>query len=400
METQITSNFIPLQQPYPVIKHLYKIGVQIGIQIVTVAFGTPFKIETHRYPVVAAEDDKNLSSIKDLTQLGGAAATPVVWDNVDVDNVLVLFKLNAELNWTDLIKLLWEDQAKYADPRQLLQTHMLMKLSSYCRSITLNAPGSCPIHLSLVTDADGQPLAVSSKHDDLFALYALWDDDPAAMEGSILNILQDYLLFFQQKWHIRWPCLLRYESTDERLSLLVERLNANPRTTSLRRMRTAIITVTADMPYKKDVPAPAPAPAHATEESPQHSKYYYGEDVKIFNKDLNPKKIAREIIRIDHTEISLRPFILMLYETFTSFPGCLVDTKKTHFVSWIKHNCKLYHESRDLKKVKLTDDEQAKIEKYKAIFAVKQPNGTWIFNKKFNLLDEHGNPKPGIEMIC
>ena len=222
METQITSNFIPLQQPYPVIKHLYKIGVQIGIQIVTVAFGTPFKIETHRYPVVAAEDDKNLSSIKDLTQLGGAAATPVVWDNVDVDNVLVLFKLNAELNWTDLIKLLWEDQAKYADPRQLLQTHMLMKLSSYCRSITLNAPGSCPIHLSLVTDADGQPLAVSSKHDDLFALYALWDDDPAAMEGSILNILQDYLLFFQQKWHIRWPCLLRYESTDERLSLLVE----------------------------------------------------------------------------------------------------------------------------------------------------------------------------------
>ena len=400
METQITSNFIPLQQPYPVIKHLYKIGVQIGIQIVTVAFGTPFKIETHRYPVVAAEDDKNLSSIKDLTQLGGAAATPVVWDNVDVDNVLVLFKLNAELNWTDLIKLLWEDQAKYADPRQLLQTHMLMKLSSYCRSITLNAPGSCPIHLSLVTDADGQPLAVSSKHDDLFALYALWDDDPAAMEGSILNILQDYLLFFQQKWHIRWPCLLRYESTDERLSLLVERLNANPRTTSLRRMRTAIITVTADMPYKKDVPAPAPAPAHSTEESPQHSKYYYGEDVKIFNKDLNPKKIAREIIRIDHTEISLRPFILMLYETFTSFPGCLVDTKKTHFVSWIKHNCELYHETTHLKGIELNDDEQAKIEKYKAIFAVKQPNGTWIFNKKFNLLDEHGNPKPGIEMIC
>jgi len=199
METQITSNFIPLQQPYPVIKHLYKIGVQIGIQIVTVAGGTPFKIETHRYPVVAAEDDKNLSSIKDLTQLGGAAATPVVWDNVDVDNVLVLFKLNAELNWTDLIKLLWEDQAKYADPRQLLQTYMLMKLSSYCRSITLNAPGSCPIHLSLVTDADGQPLAVSSKHDDILALYAHWSDDAATMEGSILNNLQDYLLFVQQK---------------------------------------------------------------------------------------------------------------------------------------------------------------------------------------------------------
>ena len=388
METQITSNFIPLQQPYPVIKHLYKIGVQIGIQIVTVAGGTPFKIETHRYPVVAAEDDKNLSSIKDLTQLGGAAATPVVWDNVDVDNVLVLFKLNAELNWTDLIKLLWEDQAKYADPRQLLQTYMLMKLSSYCRSITLNAPGSCPIHLSLVTDADGQPLAVSSKHDDILALYAHWSDDAATMEGSILNNLQDYLLFVQQKMRIRWPFLLHYESTDERLSQLVERLNANPRTTSMRGILVTSITITADKPYKKDVPAPAPDPAPESEEPPQHGEYYFGEDVKIFNKNLDPKKIADAIIRIDHTGISLRPFILMLYETFTSFPGILVDKEKTKFVSWIKHNCQLYHESRDLKKVQLTKAEKEKIEEYKAIFAVKQLNGTWIFNKKFNLPDK------------
>lgn len=400
MKTQITSNFIPLQQPYPVIKHLYKIGVQIGIQIVTVAFGTPFKIETHRYPVVAAEDDKNLSSIKDLTQLGGAAATPVVWDNVDVDNVLVLFKLNAELNWTDLIKLLWEDQAKYADPRQLLQTYMLMKLSSYCRSITLNAPGSCPIHLSLVTDADGQPLAVSSKHDDILALYAHWSDDAATMEGSILNNLQDYLLFVQQKMRIRWPFLLHYESTDERLSQLVERLNANPRTTSMRGILVTSITITADKPYKKDVPAPAPDPAPESEESPQHSKYYYGEDVKIFNQNLNPKKIAREIIGIDHTGISLRPFILILYKTFSGLKGCLADTKKTHFVSWIKHNCELYHETTHLKGIELTADEQAKIEEYKAHFAVKQPGGGWIFNKKFYLLDEHGNPKPSIEMIC
>jgi len=388
MKTQITSNFIPLQQPYPVIKHLYKIGVQIGIQIVTVAFGTPFKIETHRYPVVAAEDDKNLSSIKDLSQLGGAAATPVVWDNVDVDNVLVLFKLNAELNWTDLIKLLWEDQAKYADPRQLLQTYMLMKLSSYCRSITLNAPGSCPIHLSLVTDADGQPLAVSSKHDDILALYAHWSDDAATMEGSILNNLQDYLLFVQQKMRIRWPFLLHYESTDERLSQLVERLNANPRTTSMRGILVTSITITADKPYKKDVPAPAPDPAPESEEPPQHGEYYFGEDVKIFNKNLDPKKIADAIIRIDHTGISLRPFILMLYETLTSFPGILVDKEKTKFVSWIKHNCQLYHESRDLKKVQLTKAEKEKIEEYKAIFAVKQLNGTWIFNKKFNLPDK------------
>lgn len=388
METQITSNFIPLQPPYPVIKHLYKIGVQIGIQTVTVAGGTPFKIETHRYPVVAAEDDKKLSSITDLTQLGGAAAIPVVWDNVDVDNVLVLFNLNAELNWPDLIKLLWEDQAKFADPRQLLQTYMLMKLSSYCRSITLNAPGSCTIHLSLVTDADGQPLAVSSKHDDLLALYVLWSDDPATMEHSILNNLQDYLLFVQQKMRIRWPFLLHYESTDERLSQLVERLNANPRTTSMRGMLMASFTVTALKPYEKDVPAPAPEPAHATEESPQHSEYYFGEDVKIFNKNLDPKKIADAIIRIDHKGIYLRHFILMLYETFTSFPGILVDTEKTKFVSWIKHNCQLYHESRDLKKVQLTKAEQEKIEEYKAIFAVQQLNGTWIFNKKFNLPDK------------
>jgi len=148
------------------------------------------------------------------------------------------------------------------------------------------------------------------------------------------------------------------------------------------------ITITADKPYKKDVPAPAPDPAPESEEPPQHGEYYFGEDVKIFNKNLDPKKIADAIIRIDHTGISLRPFILMLYETLTSFPGILVDKEKTKFVSWIKHNCQLYHESRDLKKVQLTKAEKEKIEEYKAIFAVKQLNGTWIFNKKFNLPDK------------
>jgi hypothetical protein len=65
----------------------------------------------------------------------------------------------------------------------------------------------------------------------------------------------------------------------------------------------------------------------------------------------------------------------------------------------VKYNCKIYFESNDLKKISLSDAEEKKIEEYKAIFAVKQPNGKWIFNKKFYRTDSQGNSLQSIEKI-
>lgn len=129
----------------------------------------------------------------------------------------------------------------------------------------------------------------------------------------------------------------------------------------------------------------------------EHGEHYYGKNVAIFHENLDPDKIARAIIAIDRKGIAIRHFCLILYTVFSSLRGCLTTTKKTKFIDWVKYNCKTYFESNDLKKIELSDDEKQKIEEYKAIFADKQLDGSWIFNKKFYRTDSHNNPLQSIE---
>lgn len=127
-------------------------------------------------------------------------------------------------------------------------------------------------------------------------------------------------------------------------------------------------------------------------------EHYYGKNVTIFHENLDPKKIAREIIAIDRKNMGERHFCFILYAVFNSLTGCLITKSKPKFLDWVKYNCSIYFESNDLKKIILSDDEKLKIDEYKAIFADKQIDGRWIFNKKFYKIDSQGNPLQGIEM--
>ena len=131
----------------------------------------------------------------------------------------------------------------------------------------------------------------------------------------------------------------------------------------------------------------------------EHGEHYYGRNVAIFHENLDPNKIARAIIAIDRNGISVRHFCLILHKVFCSLYGCLTTISIPKFLDWVKYNCKIYFESNDLKKISLSDAEEKKIEEYKAIFAVKQPNGKWIFNKKFYRTDSQGNSLQSIEKI-
>ena len=139
----------------------------------------------------------------------------------------------------------------------------------------------------------------------------------------------------------------------------------------------------------------------------EHGEHYYGKNVAIFHENLDPDKIARAIIAIDRTiiandrkrRIHVRHFCLILHSVFCSLNGCLATTSIPKFLDWVKHNCKLYFESNELKKISLSYDEKQKIEEYKAIFADKQIDGSWIFNKKFYRTDLKGNPLQSIEKI-
>ncbi len=136
-----------------------------------------------------------------------------------------------------------------------------------------------------------------------------------------------------------------------------------------------------------------------SETGEEHGEHYYGKNVAIFHENLNPDTIARAIIAIDRTGISERRFCFVLYQVFRSLNGCLTTTKTPKFLDWVKYNCKIYFESNDLKGIRLRDDEKQKIEDYKAIFANKQLDGSWIFNKKFYRTDSHNNPLQSIEKI-
>lgn len=129
----------------------------------------------------------------------------------------------------------------------------------------------------------------------------------------------------------------------------------------------------------------------------QHGEHYRGKNVCIFHENLDTNKIASAIIAINRNGIPVRNFCLILHSVFTSLNGSLTVTTKSKFIDWIKFNCKIYFDSTDLKGVKLKDKEELKIEEYKAIFADKQMDGRWIFNKKFYKIDLQGNPLQGIE---
>lgn len=391
-ERIISANYRPLQPPYKIIKHGNKIGVWIGTHVITISKVNPFKIETHNYPVVAAEDRFDLLQ-SDKAAFDGSNDGEV-WDNVESKWVSVLCEVGAQLTWQDFIKILWRDHARFSKLSQKIQKNLIYdKLIKYNKSMYLPSPGMHTIHLR-TKGTDGKPEVVCSSESDTFALNVEWTDNPSGLEQRLVDDLCDYLLILAPNRSPRlWKMI--YETEEERLRPLVDRLNANPTATGFRNRVMASFTLHAIIPYGEDEIQPEqPSPPQEV-----HGENYYGKDVEVFNDSLNPKKIAEKIIAINRNGIADRHFFLILYEVFNSLPGCLSNNKKSHFVNWMKFNCKIYFESPDLKKVDLSEDEKKKIEEYKGLFADKQINGRWIFNKTFYKTDSMGNPLKSIEKI-
>ncbi len=117
----------------------------------------------------------------------------------------------------------------------------------------------------------------------------------------------------------------------------------------------------------------------------------------IFHENLDPDKIARAIIEIDRGDMAERHFVKVLHETFKSLKPCLVITSVPKFLEWMKANCGFKLKTPYLKDVKLNKDEKKKIEEYRAIFAVKQKDGSWRFNRRFYKKNKQGDYLQSIE---
>ena len=246
----VSTTYVPLQPPYKIIKHGYKIGVQIGTQRVTIAGGSPLKIETRNYPVVAAED--RIKALRDEKFTVDSSCEGEVWDNVESKEVSVLCELGTQLHWMDFIKILWHDHSRLGNHCEKIQkVHIFNKIIRYNGSQELPSPGFHTIHL-LTEMSGGMPEVVCSARDDVFALNVAWADDPALLASSLEADLLDYLLIIAPNrsanyWH------LTYETADERLLPVVERLNASRRATSFKNTIMGSFTVTAVLPYEENV---------------------------------------------------------------------------------------------------------------------------------------------------
>lgn len=255
MDKIVNTTYVPLQPPYKVIKHKNKIGVQIGTQMVTISGGSPFKIETHNYPVVAAED--RITPSYDRNHSFDASSEGEVWDNVETKQVSVLCEAGTPLSWVEFIKILWHDHARLRRRSEKInKVYIFEHLIKYNKCQELPSSGQYTIHLH-TESSDGEPEVVRSAEDDVFALNIEWTDDTAVLEKKVVSDLLEYLLIISKN---RTATLWRmsYETTEERLIPLVERLNANPQATSFKKTLMSSFVVKALLPYEETNDEEAP----------------------------------------------------------------------------------------------------------------------------------------------
>ena len=250
-QKNINTTYIPLQKPYRIIKYGNKMGVQIGTQVVTITYENPFKIETHNYPYVAIENNDTTS--KDIPFDVDESSEGEVWDNVDSKKVYEIAKLDSPISWDYFIKVLWHDHARLGDRQQKIQKYYIFKkLLKYYQRMEVPGPGMYTIHL-YTEMREEKPYVVRSMEDDTFALNVAWHEDPEALEKAIEADLMDYLLILSPNRSTNnW--ILHYETQEERLLPLVERLNANDITTRFKNRIMGNFTVRCIMPYGDSTP--------------------------------------------------------------------------------------------------------------------------------------------------
>ena len=262
----------------------------------------------------------------------------------------------------------------------------------------LPLPDLYTLHLRTESSAESTPSVVRSSTDDVFALNVEWTDNLDILEKRLVNDLRDYLLILSPNrstnlWH------MHYETEEERLIPLIERLNINNGATSFRNTIMATFTITALPPYEEDDTRPVTQLSDK-----EFGEHYYGKDIAIFHPNLDPGKIAKAIMTLDRKKtndkkIADRNFCLILYQVFSGHPNCMTTKDKTKLLDWVKYNCKMYFKTHDLKKVKLDIEEEHRIETYHAVFADKQPNGKWYFKKQYYKTDAQGFPLQSIEGV-
>ena len=402
-EVKFSTSYVPLQPPYQIIKYGHDIGMQIGTLIATKQIEGderhPFRIESHSYPVVAYENKLTVSSEMNLFShnfMEGA-----VWNRTELRNVSTICLSNSHLSWAQFISILWSDHYR-APSTQKIQKRIFKILPKYGVNIDKPIPDDYTIHL-IIEKENNVPVVVRSKENDVFALNIEWDNNIDVLEGCLVRDLTSYLDIISPKrfargWH------LNYETNDEELKPLVEKLNVNRKATSFHRIVVSSFVVSAIIPYEDETTDEdkRAADLENLNRNDNHGAHYYGKDCEVFHPNIDTTKVASEIIKLDRfcnsenntqKKLGNRQFARVLYEMFKNTGWLLGTASKRNFVDWLKHNCQIYFEDQDCGGDELSLEMKKKIEEYADKFTIKQANGVRTSKRDlFFKKDKMGNP--------
>lgn len=185
----------------------------------------------------------------------------------------------------EVIEIFWRDHHRLIDKKQPIRKYLIYsKLIQYCKSITLAPVGLNTIHLHTSTLA---PDVVCSAEDDVFAINVPWTEDLDLLKKNIVDDITGYLLILSPNRSTNY-WRMAYETNNERLRPLVERLNANAKATSFKNTIMAHFTVKCITPYKgqkETLPS-------ATPQQEDYSKSNI-----VFKKGINGREIDMNLLR-------------------------------------------------------------------------------------------------------
>ena len=282
----ISTNIERLQPPYKVIMHGNKIGVLIGIQTVTFIDNETQKIKNRNFPLVAVEKRDYTPSGETLFIDGNGEGR--VWDNVETHKVSELFTLGSTITWEDFLSYIWLDEAREDDESTPLKTHLIFqKICDYKCKFILPSFGQHTIHLHS-RKSDNKPHIIYSAEKDTFALKVQWCDNLDKMVERIISNLHDYLHIISPN-HKATMWTVKYETNEEQLRPLVEKLNANIQATSFKNVLVGTFELVAIPTYedeKETLPSAVPQQENDTQKpqmaesvidkiSANNIRYYY-----------------------------------------------------------------------------------------------------------------------------
>lgn len=224
-----STSYIPLEKPYQIIKYGKDIGIQIGTLVASCMLDDgkdhTFRIETHSYPVVANAD--KMSTTTDKTFFSLQPMEGVVWNRVELSDVVTICLTGEHLTWREFINFLWADIQRSG---YLAAPHydVAVSLRNLGASIAEPPKGKHVVHLVCSQNRTTKEKRVSSSTKDIMAINIPWDRDVEKMKCRVMwQMMQFHLSTIGES--MEFPGIKRlsllFETENEELTSLVNTLN-------------------------------------------------------------------------------------------------------------------------------------------------------------------------------